>query len=62
MQSHDWKYFNAIFESLNEEQLQYKCKNGKTIFENFAQILKLALTKADTSGSQKDKEEKVMMT
>ena len=62
MQSHDWKLFNAIFELLNEDQLLYKCPNGKTIFQNFAVLLKLALTKSDTTLTKDDKVEKPMMT
>lgn len=47
MQSPDWKFFNALFEIITEDQLQYKCKNGKTIFENFAKIITLALTNSE---------------
>ena len=56
MQSPDWKFFNALFEIINEDQLQYKCKNGKTIFENFAKIITLALTNSEkVEKDQKDK-------
>ena len=32
MQAPDWKLLNVFFEMLNENQLQYKCKNYKTVF------------------------------
>ena len=44
MQSSTWKYFNVLFERLNAKQLQYKCKNGKTVFENMCNVIKLGLT------------------
>lgn len=57
MQSPDWKFFNVLFEMLNEKQLQYKCDNGKTIFDMVASLLKLGLTKPQ---SREKSEEKAM--
>lgn len=48
MQSPGWKMFTALFDFITEEQFQYKCKNDKTILENLASILKLALIKDKT--------------
>jgi len=44
MQSPGWKMLNVLFETFSDEQLQYTCKNGKSVFENMALLLKLALT------------------
>lgn len=49
MQSPDWKFFNVLFDTLNEKQLQYECKGGKTVFEILTSLLKLGLTKPQRS-------------
>ena len=46
MQSPGWKMLNVLFETVSDEQLQYTCKNGKSVFENMALLLKLALINA----------------
>lgn len=53
MQSSTWKYFNVLFERLNAKQLQYKCKNGKTVFENMCNVMKLGLTNTRTAISDR---------
>ena len=45
MQSPDWKLFNVFCEKLNEKQLQYECKGGRTIFSIITSLLKLGMTK-----------------
>ena len=40
---------NVLFEMLNEEQFQYKCVNGKSVFANIALLLRLGLMKARES-------------
>lgn len=45
MQSTDWKLLNVLFDLLNDKQLQYECKGGKTVFEILTSLLKLGLTK-----------------
>ena len=57
MQSPGWKMLNVIFETVSHDQLQYTCKNGKSVFENMALLLKLALTNA---WEYKDNEKKAM--
>lgn len=45
MQSPDWKLLNVLIELMNKEQLQYECKNDKTVFDMIASLLRLGLTK-----------------
>ena len=44
MQSPDWRLLNLLIDMLNEEQLQYKCSNKKSVFVNFSLMMRLALT------------------
>ena len=54
MQSPDWKLLNVLLELVNDRQLQYKCKNGDSIFEVFANVVQLALWKPYTGPTYKD--------
>ena len=48
---------NVIFQIATDGQLQYTCKNGKSIFENMTTLLNLALTNAS---KEQDKNTKAM--
>lgn len=56
MQTTDWKLLNVLIELVDEKQLQYKCKNGDTVFEVFAQLLQLALWKPYAGPTYKEEE------
>lgn len=43
MQNQKWRLFNLLIEMLTPEQMEYKCLNGKTVFENIALLLRLSL-------------------
>lgn len=64
MQSPDWKLLNVLVELVNDQQLQYSCKNGDSIFEVFASVVQLALWKPYTGPTYKDdgKDEQSAMT
>ena len=64
MQSPDWKLLNVLLELVNDQQLQYKCKNGDSILEVFANVVQLALWKPYTGPTYKDdgKDEQSAMT
>ena len=58
MQTADWKLLNVLIELVDQEQLQYKCKNGDTIFEVFAHLLQLALWKPYAGPTYQEEEDK----
>lgn len=43
-QTPDWRLLNVLFDILSEEQLQYTCSNGNSVFKNMTTFLRLALT------------------
>lgn len=43
MQTRSWRFLNVLFDHLNVQQMNYKCKNSKTVFENLCKLLRLGL-------------------